>query len=171
MMLPPHGHKKMKETFPQASTRAQGRSPYSPCPGPGLDEAEEDEVAVPATAITNKKKKREDVESEDLSEDEGAEARGQKTKKKNATDMNDNMSEDEGEGDGEVLQGITKFTDGCRAFKMAFRNIIEKSVPDDSLEDDKIIELVQRHGPTKWSLIAKSLSARIGKQCRERWVS
>ncbi|KAK7255823.1 hypothetical protein RIF29_29245 [Crotalaria pallida] len=36
-------------------------------------------------------------------------------------------------------------------------------------EDDKIIELVQRHGPTKWSLIAKSLPGRIGKQCRERW--
>ncbi|KAM1271679.1 hypothetical protein ACFX2I_032572 [Malus domestica] len=36
-------------------------------------------------------------------------------------------------------------------------------------EDDKIIELVARYGPTKWSLIAKSLPGRIGKQCRERW--
>ncbi|KAK7274220.1 hypothetical protein RIF29_15301 [Crotalaria pallida] len=35
-------------------------------------------------------------------------------------------------------------------------------------EDDKIIELVQRYGPTKWSLIAKSLPGRIGKQCQER---
>ncbi|KAL5549951.1 hypothetical protein UlMin_000127 [Ulmus minor] len=36
-------------------------------------------------------------------------------------------------------------------------------------EDEKIVELVSRYGPTKWSLIAKSLTGRIGKQCRERW--
>ncbi|CAN4114595.1 unnamed protein product [Withania somnifera] len=36
-------------------------------------------------------------------------------------------------------------------------------------EDDKIIKLVARYGPTKWSVIAKSLHGRIGKQCRERW--
>ncbi|XP_019059671.1 PREDICTED: uncharacterized protein LOC104827015 isoform X2 [Tarenaya hassleriana] len=36
-------------------------------------------------------------------------------------------------------------------------------------EDDKIIELVKEFGPTKWSVIARSLPGRIGKQCRERW--
>ncbi|XP_050213777.1 transcription factor MYB3R-3 [Mercurialis annua] len=36
-------------------------------------------------------------------------------------------------------------------------------------EDDKITELVEKYGPTKWSVIAKSLPGRIGKQCRERW--
>ncbi|CAH9060877.1 unnamed protein product [Cuscuta europaea] len=36
-------------------------------------------------------------------------------------------------------------------------------------EDDKIIELVRQYGPAKWSVIAKSLPGRIGKQCRERW--
>ncbi|KAL1210901.1 Transcription factor MYB3R-5 [Cardamine amara subsp. amara] len=36
-------------------------------------------------------------------------------------------------------------------------------------EDDKIIELVKKYGPAKWSVIAKSLPGRIGKQCRERW--
>ncbi|KAF9679919.1 hypothetical protein SADUNF_Sadunf06G0065700 [Salix dunnii] len=36
-------------------------------------------------------------------------------------------------------------------------------------EDDKIIELVAKYGPTKWSVIAKALPGRIGKQCRERW--
>ncbi|XVE76366.1 hypothetical protein DITRI_Ditri12bG0166700 [Diplodiscus trichospermus] len=36
-------------------------------------------------------------------------------------------------------------------------------------EDHKIIELVSSYGPTKWSVIAKSLPGRIGKQCRERW--
>ncbi|KAL3623065.1 Transcription factor myb3r-5 [Castilleja foliolosa] len=36
-------------------------------------------------------------------------------------------------------------------------------------EDEKIRELVARYGPTKWSVIARSLPGRIGKQCRERW--
>ncbi|XP_027072776.1 transcription factor MYB3R-5 [Coffea arabica] len=36
-------------------------------------------------------------------------------------------------------------------------------------EDEKIVELVAKYGPTKWSVIAKSLPGRIGKQCRERW--
>lgn len=36
-------------------------------------------------------------------------------------------------------------------------------------EDEKIIELVKKYGPTKWSAIAKALPGRIGKQCRERW--
>ncbi|KAL6619111.1 hypothetical protein ACP70R_034250 [Stipagrostis hirtigluma subsp. patula] len=36
-------------------------------------------------------------------------------------------------------------------------------------EDDIIISMVKKHGPKKWSLIARSLDGRIGKQCRERW--
>ncbi|KAL6528693.1 Transcription factor myb3r-5 [Orobanche minor] len=36
-------------------------------------------------------------------------------------------------------------------------------------EDEKIRELVAKYGPTKWSVIARSLPGRIGKQCRERW--
>ncbi|XP_077241767.1 uncharacterized protein LOC143882192 [Tasmannia lanceolata] len=36
-------------------------------------------------------------------------------------------------------------------------------------EDDCIIELVEKHGCKKWSVIAKSFPGRIGKQCRERW--
>ncbi|XP_071703522.1 transcription factor MYB3R-3-like [Rutidosis leptorrhynchoides] len=36
-------------------------------------------------------------------------------------------------------------------------------------EDDHIKELVEKHGCKKWSLIAKYLPGRIGKQCRERW--
>ncbi|XP_020252506.1 transcription factor MYB3R-3-like isoform X1 [Asparagus officinalis] len=36
-------------------------------------------------------------------------------------------------------------------------------------EDEKIVALVAKYGPTKWSVIAKSLPGRIGKQCRERW--
>lgn len=36
-------------------------------------------------------------------------------------------------------------------------------------EDDKVVELVSRYGPKKWTLIARQLRGRIGKQCRERW--
>jgi hypothetical protein len=32
-----------------------------------------------------------------------------------------------------------------------------------------VIQLVNEHGPKKWTLIAKHLNGRIGKQCRERW--
>lgn len=36
-------------------------------------------------------------------------------------------------------------------------------------EDRKVVELVQKHGPKRWSHIAGELPGRIGKQCRERW--
>ncbi|KAF5307183.1 hypothetical protein FQR65_LT00699 [Abscondita terminalis] len=36
-------------------------------------------------------------------------------------------------------------------------------------EDEKVIELVKKYGPKKWTLIARHLKGRIGKQCRERW--
>ena len=36
-------------------------------------------------------------------------------------------------------------------------------------EDEKVIELVRKYGPKRWTLIAKHLKGRIGKQCRERW--
>lgn len=36
-------------------------------------------------------------------------------------------------------------------------------------EDEKVAELVAKYGPKKWTVIAKHLKGRIGKQCRERW--
>ncbi|KAL0860456.1 hypothetical protein ABMA27_009841 [Loxostege sticticalis] len=36
-------------------------------------------------------------------------------------------------------------------------------------EDEKVVELVTKYGPKKWTLIARHLKGRIGKQCRERW--
>lgn len=44
----------------------------------------------------------------------------------------DNGASDDEEND-EILPGITKFVEGCRAFRIAFRSIIKKSVTDDSL--------------------------------------
>jgi len=37
-------------------------------------------------------------------------------------------------------------------------------------EDDTIIALVEKYGPTKWSTISQHLPGRIGKQCRERYM-
>ncbi|CAF0940004.1 unnamed protein product [Didymodactylos carnosus] len=36
-------------------------------------------------------------------------------------------------------------------------------------EDNKVRELVEKYGARQWSLIAKHLTGRVGKQCRERW--
>lgn len=36
-------------------------------------------------------------------------------------------------------------------------------------EDERIIQLVEKFGSKRWSVIAKYLPGRIGKQCRERW--
>ncbi|XP_075985976.1 myb protein-like isoform X3 [Anticarsia gemmatalis] len=36
-------------------------------------------------------------------------------------------------------------------------------------EDEKVMDLVAKYGPKKWTLIARHLKGRIGKQCRERW--
>ncbi|KAL6999853.1 hypothetical protein U1Q18_001009 [Sarracenia purpurea var. burkii] len=44
--------------------------------------------------------------------------------------MENQVSEDE---DGEILPGVTKFTEGCNAFRMAFKKITKKNVSDDIL--------------------------------------
>lgn len=36
-------------------------------------------------------------------------------------------------------------------------------------EDRRLLDLVSRHGPHKWSFIANLMKERVGKQCRERW--
>jgi len=38
-------------------------------------------------------------------------------------------------------------------------------------EDNILMSLVNQNGNKKWSLIAKQLPGRIGKQCRERWYN
>jgi len=38
-------------------------------------------------------------------------------------------------------------------------------------EDDKLRQLVAKHGAQNWSVIAKHLPGRNGKSCRLRWVN
>ncbi|KAL2661342.1 hypothetical protein AAZX31_03G218100 [Glycine max] len=133
VMPPQHGQKKVKIDKKMKKLFRKRAREYN------SDDEEDDEATVPATlepkslaSITNKRNDKDGIESEDRSEDEGA-AGPQKTWNKNATDMNYHSSDDEGEDDDEIQPGITKFTEGCRAFKMAFRNLMKKSVPDDML--------------------------------------
>ena len=37
------------------------------------------------------------------------------------------------------------------------------------MKKQKVIELVRDYGARQWSLIAKELKGRVGKQCRERF--
>ncbi|TYJ09748.1 hypothetical protein E1A91_A11G161200v1 [Gossypium mustelinum] len=43
-------------------------------------------------------------------------------------------SEGEEQGGGEIQPGIMRFTEGVRAFRLAFKNIIKRNVADDSLQ-------------------------------------
>lgn len=36
-------------------------------------------------------------------------------------------------------------------------------------EDTLLLKLIDKHGPSHWSSIARSIPSRQGKQCRERW--
>ncbi|XP_077470956.1 uncharacterized protein LOC144085500 [Stigmatopora argus] len=38
-------------------------------------------------------------------------------------------------------------------------------------EDERVVELVRKFGKKHWSLIAKHMRSRNGKQCRERWLN
>ncbi|KAL7493606.1 hypothetical protein ACHAWT_003221 [Skeletonema menzelii] len=59
--------------------------------------------------------------------------------------------------------------DGTITTEMVKRRKTSKG-PWTEEEDRKVVELVGKYGPKKWSIIAEELgSGRIGKQCRERW--
>lgn len=49
------------------------------------------------------------------------------------------------------------------------KKVCTKKGPWTAEEDQKVVDLVARFGPKKWTLIATHLDGRIGKQCRERW--
>lgn len=36
-------------------------------------------------------------------------------------------------------------------------------------EDERLIGLLDKYGPSRWTFIAKQLGNRLGKQCRERY--
>ncbi|KAL4598736.1 hypothetical protein ACB092_11G078800 [Castanea dentata] len=77
----------------------------------------------------------EDEEEErDVGSDGEAEKEGEEEEEEEGLDVNgDDGNSDEGEESNRIQPGITMFVDGSRAFKMAFKSIIKKSVPEDAL--------------------------------------
>ncbi|XP_075646228.1 uncharacterized protein LOC142617322 [Castanea sativa] len=77
----------------------------------------------------------EDEEEErDVGSDGEAEKEGEEEEEEEGLDVNgDDGNSDEGEESNRIQPGITMFVDGSRAFQMAFKSIIKKSVPEDAL--------------------------------------
>ncbi|XP_042223745.1 myb-related protein B-like isoform X2 [Homarus americanus] len=78
---------------------------------------------------------------------------------------NDELSDGYG-GDSYLDDDHPSSTSGPRVKKHVNKGRWTK---DEDEEDEKVIELVEKYGPKRWTLIAKHLKGRIGKQCRERW--
>lgn len=78
-----------------------------------------------------------DYEDEEINSD--AEEEKQVSLKEDADDedfdieLEGSEQEEEEEEDGEIQPGITKLAEGCRAFRIAFRSIMAKTVCDDAL--------------------------------------
>ncbi|KAK5784238.1 hypothetical protein PVK06_038760 [Gossypium arboreum] len=81
-----------------------------------------------------------DDEEEEEKEDTVEEAVSHDTPRGRGGDLSFEGSDDsEGEeqGGGEIQPGIMRFTEGVRAFRLAFKNIIKRNVADDSLDAEK----------------------------------
>ncbi|KAL6137068.1 hypothetical protein ACLB2K_062363 [Fragaria x ananassa] len=65
------------------------------------------------------------------SEEEGGEGEGEEKEAKERREAENGFSDEE--EDDEVLPGIMKLSEGCNAFRLAFKSIIKKSVADDVL--------------------------------------
>lgn len=49
------------------------------------------------------------------------------------------------------------------------REALLRKKPWSEEEDMLVCKLVEKYGPQRWSFIAKFVTGRLGKQCRERW--
>ncbi|KAJ4812407.1 RRP15-like protein [Rhynchospora pubera] len=76
----------------------------------------------------SKRAKRYDSDS-DSDEEEEREGRDEEDERDDGL----SGSEGEGEGEGKEHGGITRFSEGCRAFKVAFLKIMKKNLPNDPL--------------------------------------
>ncbi|XP_023916917.1 uncharacterized protein LOC112028459 [Quercus suber] len=75
----------------------------------------------------------EEEEKRDVGSD-GESEKEEEEEEEEGLDVNgDGGNSDEGEESGRIQPGITMFVEGSRAFKMAFRSIIKKTVPEDAL--------------------------------------
>ncbi|NWQ83032.1 MYBB protein, partial [Columbina picui] len=66
-------------------------------------------------------------------------------------------------------QGLNRSDQQCQYRWLRVLNPDLVKGPWTKEEDQKVIELVKKYGTKQWTLIAKHLKGRLGKQCRERW--
>lgn len=90
------------------------------------DDDDDKEAEAPAVEDDNKvsvQSHEEEVGDEEFSEGE----------EKEGKDLNADAELSEDDENGEIQPGITKFTEGCRAFRAAFRSILKKSISEETL--------------------------------------
>ncbi|XP_073008895.1 uncharacterized protein [Typha latifolia] len=73
-----------------------------------------------------------DEEAEELGEEEDDDASSGDEERQIDSDREGSEGDDEGEGGG-GHRGITRFTEGCRTFRVAFLKIMKKNLPNDPL--------------------------------------
>ncbi|GMI86802.1 PLANT GROWTH ACTIVATOR 37, myb domain protein 118 [Hibiscus trionum] len=80
-------------------------------------------------------------------------------------DQNGNNNQDKADDNNNNIRRFLKSQRLNRAVKKT--NVVKGQWSPQ--EDRILLQLVSRHGTKRWSLIAKLLDGRVGKQCRERW--
>lgn len=60
-------------------------------------------------------------------------------------------------------------TDTINDSSSFIHDTVDGRAPWTTQEDVVLVQLVEKVGATKWTMISEYLPARLGKQCRERW--
>jgi hypothetical protein len=118
-----------------------------------------------------------EIEDDDDDEEEegpGGDMRKRLIKAKWTTEEDALLKNSVATHDGKSWKPVAAFFDGKSEAQCLHRwtkvlNPLLTKGPWTVEEDRKVVDLVQKHGAKKWSVIANYLPGRIGKQCRERW--
>ncbi|KAJ8257271.1 hypothetical protein GJAV_G00183800 [Gymnothorax javanicus] len=78
-----------------------------------------------------------------------------------------NLGQDDWRGIASFLPGRTEHQCQYRWSRVLDPDLVKG--PWTKEEDETVMELVHRYGSKQWSLVARHLKGRTGKQCRERW--
>ena len=70
-----------------------------------------------------------------------------------------------------INSNIKKWSTCKKSTACCSTNQVNNKGPWTEQEDKKLINLVEKYGPEKWSFISSHFPERIGKQCRERWYN
>ncbi|KAJ8369557.1 hypothetical protein SKAU_G00095850 [Synaphobranchus kaupii] len=78
-----------------------------------------------------------------------------------------NLGQNDWKSIGSFLPGRTEYQCQYRWARVLNPDLVKG--PWTKEEDDKVIELVNKYGTKQWTMVARHLKGRLGKQCRERW--